>query len=94
MARGEALASRHDVVGSVRERGLLDRVYKDTTILDAPVRDVMDEALPVLDARDTVDAAMTVLTGSARAALVCEGPVPVGVLTRADILTHLTTPGA
>ena len=71
---GETLATRHDVVGSVRERGLLDRVYKDPSILDATVRDVMDEPLPILDARDTVDAAMALLTGAAGAALVCEGP--------------------
>ncbi len=42
-----------------------------------------------MDARDTVDAAMGMLTSSSAAVLVCEGPVPVGVLTRADILDFL-----
>ncbi len=81
--------ARDDVLGSIRERGLLDRVYRDPGVLDLTVGDLMEDALPVVDARDTVDAAMGMLTSSSAAVLVCEGPVPVGVLTRADILDFL-----
>ena len=85
----QPLESRDDVLGSIRERGLLDRVYQDPSILALTVGDVMEEPLPVVDARDTVDQAMGVLTTAAPAVLVCEGPRPVGVLTRADILDFL-----
>lgn len=81
--------SLEDVLGSLRERGLLDRVYRDPSLLDVTVGEVMDEPLPVVDARDTVEEAMTVLTGRAAAVLVCDGPVPAGVLTRADVLDFL-----
>ena len=80
-----------DLVGSIRERGLLDRAFRDAEILDKTVADVMDEPLPVVDVRDTVDTAMGSLTRRASAVLVCEGPRPVGVLTRADILDFMTT---
>ncbi|MBA2528529.1 MAG: cystathionine beta-synthase [Euzebyales bacterium] len=81
--------SLDDVLGSIRERGLLERVYRDPALLDVTVGQVMDEPLPVVDGRDTVEEAMSVLTGGAAAVLVCDGPVPAGVLTRADVLDFL-----
>ena len=84
-------SDRADLVGSIRERGLLDRAFRDAEILDKTVADVMDEPLPVVDARDTVDTAMAALTKRASAVLVCEGPTPTGVLTRADILDFMTS---
>ncbi len=89
VVKRDTAESRDDVLGSIRERGLLDRVYRDPTVLDVTVGEVMDEPLPVVDARDTVDQAMTVLTGAAAAVLVCDGPAPAGVLTRADVLDFL-----
>ncbi|MEO2108173.1 MAG: pyridoxal-phosphate dependent enzyme, partial [Actinomycetota bacterium] len=84
-------SDRADLVGSIRERGLLDRAFRDAEILDKTVADVMDEPLPVVDARDTVDTAMAALTKRASAVLVCEGTTPTGVLTRADILDFMTS---
>jgi cystathionine beta-synthase len=81
---------RGDLIGSIRERGLLDRAFHDAGVLARTVADVMEPPLPVVDTRDTVDAAMTQLTGQASAVLVCEGPTPLGVLTRADVLAFLT----
>jgi cystathionine beta-synthase len=89
VVKREQLNSRDDVVGSIRERGLLDRAYRDPTVLDRTVGELMDDPLPMVDVRDSVDEAMTVLTGGAAAVLVCEGPQPVGVLTRADVLDFL-----
>jgi cystathionine beta-synthase len=80
---------RESFDGSIRERGLLDRAYKDPTVLDRTVGEVMEDPLPTVDARDTVDQAMGVLTSTSPAVLLCEGPTPVGVITRADILDFL-----
>ncbi|HUH07041.1 MAG TPA: cystathionine beta-synthase [Egibacteraceae bacterium] len=84
-----AADDREDILGSIRERGLLDRVYRDPQVLDRAVGEVMEEPLPAVDARDPVDAAMSLLTGPAAAVVVCEGPAPVGVLTRSDVLDFL-----
>lgn len=79
-----------DVIGSIAERSLLDRAFRDPEIVDKTVADVMDEPLPVADSRDTVDTAMAQLTKQSSAVLVCEGSTPVGVLTRADLLDFMT----
>ncbi len=89
VVKRDAPESREDVLGSIRERGLLERVYRDTAMLEQTVGEVMDDPLPFVDVRDTVDSAMGLLTGQSAAVLVCEGPLPVGVLTRADILDFL-----
>jgi cystathionine beta-synthase len=89
VVKRETPESPDDVLGSIRERGLLDRVYRDPAVLDQTVSDVMEEPLPVIDSRDTVEHAMGMLSSDAPAVLVCEGPVPVGVLTRADVLDFL-----
>jgi cystathionine beta-synthase len=83
------LETRDDVLGSIRERGLLDRAYRDPSVLARTVSELMEEPLPMVDARDSVDQAMGVLTSSSPAVLVCEGPRPVAVLTRADVLDFL-----
>ncbi|CAN5626561.1 cystathionine beta-synthase [soil metagenome] len=87
---GTTFTDQADLIGSIRERGLLDRAFRDPEIVDKTVADVMDEPLPVVDTRDTVDTAMTRLTKQSSAVLVCEGPTPVGVLTRADLLDFMT----
>src|SRR5687767_8383565 len=86
VVKRETMESHDDVLGSIRERGLLDRVYRDPSVLDQTVSEVMEEPLPIVDSRDTVDHAMELLTGQATAVLVCDGPIPAGVLTRADVL--------
>jgi cystathionine beta-synthase len=89
VVKRETAESQEDVLGSIRESGLLDRVYRDPSVLDQTVAEVMDDPLPIIDSRDTVDHAMGMLTTQAAAVLVCEGPVPAGVLTRADVLDFL-----
>jgi len=82
-------AELHQSVGAIRERSLLDRAYRDPSALDRSVAEVMDEPMPHVDVRDTVEQAMQVLTGDQPAVLVCEGPVVHGVLTRSDVLDFL-----
>ena len=89
VVKRETAESRDDVLGSIRERGLLDRVYRDPAVLDDTVGAIMEEPLPAVDSRDTVDHAMGLLTNQSSAVLVCDGPVPAGVVTRADVLDFL-----
>ncbi len=90
VVKRDELDSRDDVLGSLRERGLLERVYRDPGVLDAPVGDVMDAPLPTADARDSVERVMDALSSADQAVLVCDGPQPVAVLTRSDVLDFLT----
>ncbi|HEX6256317.1 MAG TPA: cystathionine beta-synthase [Euzebyales bacterium] len=92
VVKTDELASRDDVIGSIRERGLLERVYRQPEMLDATVADVMDEPLPMVDQRETVDAVMSSFSSEWQAVIVCDGPVPSAVLTRADVLDYLVRP--
>lgn len=77
------------VIGSIHVRSLLDRAFADPGVLDKTVGDVMDAAMPSVDVRETVEAAMEVLTGDQPAILVQQGGTLAGLLTRSDVLDFL-----
>jgi cystathionine beta-synthase len=78
-----------DVVGSVHERTLLDRAMRDGRgALESPTAELMSEPLPVVQAARRLDDVYNDLQSSP-AVLVVDGNVPIGVLTRADVLEWL-----
>ncbi len=77
------------VVGSIDERGLLERAYKDPTVVERTVGEVMARPLPTIGVDGTLDEAFAVLSGGASALLVVSEGRPAGVLTKLDILEHL-----
>jgi cystathionine beta-synthase len=92
VVKTDDLDSLDQVIGSIRERGLLERVYRQPEMLDATVADVMDDPLPMVDRRDTVETVMSSFSADWQAVIVCDGPVPEAVLTRADVLDFLVRP--
>jgi cystathionine beta-synthase len=84
---GDALAS---IVGSVTEKGLLDRAYRDPSVVERTVGEVMDRPLPTVAEVATLDDAFALLSdGSASAVIAVRDDRPAGVLTRLDLLEHL-----
>jgi cystathionine beta-synthase len=75
-------------VGSVRERGLLERLFRDPDALQADVAEVMAPPLPMVEFDDPVDVAFTALQSSS-AVLVAKREQVLGVLTRTDLLEFL-----
>ncbi|MFI5255337.1 MAG: cystathionine beta-synthase [Candidatus Limnocylindrales bacterium] len=91
-ATGDDLAG---IVGSVSEKGLLDRAFRDPTVVERTVGEVMDRALPVVDVSATLDEAFALLTGGGAPALVAaRGDRPAGVVTKLDLLEFLAHPRA
>ncbi len=85
--QGDDLAS---VVGSISERGLLDRAFRDPSVVERTVGEVMDRALPMLDVAASLDDAFAVLGGDGAFALVAtRGDRPAGVITKSDLLEYL-----
>jgi cystathionine beta-synthase len=84
-------------VGSIRDRELLEHVFRDPDALQADVASVMAPPLPVVESEASVDDAFSELE-RAPAVLVAEGERITGVLTRSDLLDFLAhrreTPGA
>jgi cystathionine beta-synthase len=76
------------LVGAIRERELLDRIFRDPDALQADVAEVMGPPLPLVEMDDAVEVAFESFQ-HAPAALVAKGGRVVGVLTRADLLEFL-----
>jgi len=83
---GDALAG---IVGSVSEKGLLDRAYRDPRIVDRTVGEVMDRPLPSLEVAASLDEAFALLSGGAPALLAIRDGRPAGVVSRLDVLELL-----
>jgi len=83
---GESLA---DVVGSIRERGLFERVFRNREALDDEVAAAMEPPLPAVEIDESVDTVFADLSAGNPAVIVARAGKPVGVLTRADLLEYL-----
>ncbi len=83
---GDALEG---IVGSVSEKGLLDRAYRDPSVVDRTVGEVMDRPLPTLDVSASLDEAFALLTDGAPGLLATSRGRAAGVVTRLDLLEHL-----
>jgi cystathionine beta-synthase len=83
---GESIDS---VVGSVTEKGLLDRAYRDPEVVQRTVGEVMDKPLPVIEARESLDGAFAMLSGGAPAIVVVVQRRAAGVVTKLDLLEFL-----
>ena len=81
--------SLEGIVGSVSERGLLDRAYRDPAIVDRTVGEVMDRPLPALEVTASLDEAFALLSDGAAALLAVRDGRPAGVVSRMDVLEHL-----
>jgi cystathionine beta-synthase len=75
-------------VGSIRDRELLERVFRDPDALQADVAEVMAPPIPAVERDASVDEAFAELE-RAPAVLVSAGGNVLGVLTRSDLLDFL-----
>jgi cystathionine beta-synthase len=78
-----------DVIGSLQDRDLLDRVFKNPDALHEDVANAMQPPLPAVDVDDSLSEVFATLTGRTKAVVVARGGKPVGVLTRSDLLEYL-----
>jgi cystathionine beta-synthase len=84
--RVESLA---DVIGSLQDRDLLDRVFRDPDALHEDVVAAMQPPLATIDISQSLDEVFGTLTGRTNAVVVARAGRPVGVLTRSDLLEFL-----
>jgi len=78
-----------DIVGSIRERGLLERVFLNESAMTEDVAGAMEPPLPAVEIGDTVDTVFADLSSGSPAVVVAREGRPAGVLTRADLLEYL-----
>ncbi|HET9076309.1 MAG TPA: cystathionine beta-synthase [Acidimicrobiales bacterium] len=80
-----------EVVGTVTDRDLLDRLVRDPGSLDRMVGEVMGPPLPTVGAGEPLDEASVRLAESP-AVLVLDSGHPTGIVTRSDLLDFLSGP--
>jgi len=83
---GEAIEA---IVGSVNEKNLLDRAYRDPTVVQRTVGEVMDKPLPTIDAPASLDNAFALLSNGVPAIVVIDHGRAAGVVTKLDLLEFL-----
>src|SRR5919108_3532778 len=81
------------VVGTLQERTLLDRVYRDPAIVTTAVSAAMDAPLSQVTVDSSLDDAFEPLLRGEQAVLVVENQRPVAVITRADLLEFVAHRG-
>jgi cystathionine beta-synthase len=89
VVRNDEADSLADVVGSLQERALLDRVFRDPDALNEDVAVAMQPPLPAVDAGASLDDVYEGLSGPSGAVVVATGGRPTGILTRSDLLEFL-----
>jgi cystathionine beta-synthase len=87
--RDGEVGSLADVIGSLHDRDLLDRVFKNADSLHEDVAAAMQPPLAAIDATDPLDEVFATLSGRTNAVVVAREGRPVGVLTRTDLLEFL-----
>ena len=74
------------------ELPLMEKAFHDPSVLERPVGEVMEPALPMVGIGETVSDVVDRLEHCS-AVLVLAGGHPVGILTRQDVLTFLAGRG-
>jgi cystathionine beta-synthase len=89
VVRDGAVDSLADVIGSLQDRDLLDRVFKNPDALHEDVASAMQPPLAAIDISQSLDEVFGTLTGRTNAVVVARAGKPIGVLTRSDLLEFL-----
>jgi cystathionine beta-synthase len=89
VVRDGACESLADVIGSLQDRALLERVFGNPDAVHEDVATAMQPPLAAVEATTTLDEVFSTLSGGANAVVVAADGRPVGVLTRSDLLEFL-----
>ncbi len=80
-----------DLVGSVNDVGVMQSVFDHADIIHQPVSEVMGRPFPALEQFEEIELAYKLLTLANPAIVVTDDGEPVGVLTRQDVISFLST---
>ncbi len=84
----------HEQVGSINDVAVMQAVFDRADILHQPVREVMSRPFPTLEQFEEIDRAYKLLTLANPAIVVTDDGEPIGVVTRQDIISFLSTTSA
>jgi cystathionine beta-synthase len=86
---GDGTDGQVQIIGSIQERSLLDKIFKAPETITALVEQVMDAPLPSVAVDEEVENIFMLFSTSAPALIVEENGQPIGIVTRADLLEFM-----
>jgi cystathionine beta-synthase len=89
VVRNAPVETLADVIGSLNERTLLDRIFRNPDALGEDVAAAMQPPLGAVDMADSVDEVFADLREKNQAVVVAREGKPEAVLTRSDLLEYL-----
>ena len=75
-----------DIVGSVQEKTMLDRVFREPALVDERVEKVMEAPFPIVQATEDVERLYAELASGVPALIAAQDEKPVSIITKADLL--------
>jgi len=78
-----------DIVGSIAEKSLLARVFREPDMVESAVGEIMDPPLDTVDVLEDIESLVGSLLGDDTALIATQGEHPVGVITRSDLLEYI-----
>lgn len=78
-----------DIIGSIQEKSLLARVFREPDMIESRVAEVMDPPLDTVDVVDEIETIIGPLLGEDTALIATQGAQLVGVITRSDLLEYI-----
>jgi cystathionine beta-synthase len=81
----------HEIIGSINDVAVMQAVFDHADMMHKPVREVMGRPFPTLEGTVEIDQAYKMLTLANPAIVVLDGEKPVGVVTRQDIISFLSS---
>lgn len=80
-----------ELVGTLQENALMNRIFEDASTLKARVEDVMSEALPIITRESSLSSVYQLLLNGRPAVLVLDRESkPCGIVTKIDLIEHIT----
>lgn len=83
---GDSNIAKLQIVGSLQERTLLEKIFKNPEIVTATVEQVMDSPLPTISSDEEVEDIFPLFGPTVSAMVVEREGLPVGILSRTDLL--------
>ncbi len=77
------------IIGSIQESNILNKIFENLNITQKQIKELMSAPFPTINADEKVSQVYKKLSGGNPAVVVLENKIPVGLVTKMDLITYL-----